>query len=104
MALSDIIKSDAIGIITHAGMTTVTVGGVTKRAIIGSKIDRKQDADFGATFGGQSLTVVIIRDDWTTLPDKGDRLTYDGTIYRITGVDDAHGAETRLLTCGSLDQ
>lgn len=77
---------------------TITIGGVTRRAVVGDVSKAKTDLDAGGFIPDIGIEVHLFRSDWATLPVIGDTATFNSVEYRIirTATDPA-GTSLRVF-------
>lgn len=81
---------------------TVTVGGVTKRAVVGSAAKSRDAMSAGGMLPIADLEAHIFLVDWATVPAIGNPLTHGGSTYRIVRTEsDPSGVALRLF-CESV--
>jgi hypothetical protein len=105
MSIPDLISQHITALKAKAGPGgSVTVGGVTKTAIVGAPRHIKQDDDFGGRYEGQTITVVLLKADWGSVPTVGDKLTHNSKVYKVETFTDQPGGVSRTLICTSLER
>ena len=82
---------------------SVTIGGVTKSAIVGDITRTKADLIAGGYFPEDTFEVHLVRSDWATIPTNGTALTttaHPGVTFRIQSVIDDPSGAALILRCG----
>lgn len=80
----------------------VTIGSVTKSAIVGDLTKGKEDLQAGGYLPANMVQVELLRSDWATAPALGDTITmakFSGMTFKVTGITDAPLGTYWLLTC-----
>lgn len=82
---------------------SITVGGVTKTAVVGDVSRTKQDLDAAGYFPEDIFEAHIRVSEWVTLPAIGDQITttaYPSATFRIVRISTDPSAAVRVLYCG----
>jgi len=85
---------------------TVTVGGVTKSAVVNIGSLSKADRQAGGFMADDQIEVHVKVSDWGTVPGLGDKLTtnaYSGRTFRVVRVQADPVGVTRVLYCEGVN-
>jgi hypothetical protein len=81
----------------------VTWKGTDYTCIV-SDITEQHDLDIAGITGDYGLQIIISKEDFGTFPAPGERVTVDGSIYRILQASDSPDGISRTLMCGGETQ
>lgn len=78
--------------------TSVTWNGTAYSCIVGD-IGKSHELEIAGISGSATLTVVISKDDFSSYPAIGDRVTISAINYRVIDTSDSPDGISRTLTC-----
>jgi len=83
--------------------STVTYGSESVTCRIGQMALGQKMAQAGA-FPSYRFSVYTVYSDWTTLPTEGEKVTIDGTTYRVIQTQDYGNGIALRLDCGAEEE
>ncbi len=101
MSLATIMTAD-FQVIRADDLQPVTIGGVTKNAIVGELVKAKEDMQPGGYLPANTVQIELLRSDWATAPSVGNTVTcskFSGMTFAVTSITDAPIPTYWLLTC-----
>lgn len=101
MSLATIMTAD-FQVIRADDLQPVTIGGVTKNAIVGELTRSKEDMQAGGYLPANTVQIELLRSDWATAPTVGGTLTcakFSGITFAIKEILDPPISTYWFLTC-----
>ena len=90
-------KQDLQGVIADLG-ETVTHSSTDYTAVVTTP-ERGREHELAGFLPDDDLGVLILNDDFGTLPVLGEKITYDSRTYRIVRITDSNDSVSSLLAC-----
>lgn len=82
--------------------TSITFSGAAYTAVVGDE-SRGNDPVEAGFLGDDSIDCIILLSDFTTNPDRGDKITINGTDFRVQSYRDDPAGICRHLTLSEGD-
>lgn len=97
MSLFDEMAADAPELLSEVGRDII-LNGVTMKAIVGAPVESEVLSD-GGFIVQVNIEVKLLRAGLVSLPEKGQKLTFNGVVVRIKSISDHPPYPWVVLTC-----